>query len=617
MRAVSIESRHVVALLFRTILLMAISLFAVGADAHAQGLESQSDLIATIVRKGGNKTATAHDPRFGDALVLSASGTAAPHLDASLQMHGGTISFWVKPQWRLDSTDSHTLMSARWNDSRQSYLAISEGWWEPSGIGRLYFIVSNEDTVHCSSERRLPPQIWSLITVTWSSGDHGFCKLFVDDELRATTERSWSGGGSIKQIDLGTDEGTTIRHGRTADASIAALKILSYPVTHRDVIQRYKSEEDPQDFYSKKWAWLDQPTDITGSSVAGTAVPVKNFQRVIFDEDMAWATGPASIDNILRRISEAGFNVYVPCIWHGRGALFPSHVAPPDPRLKDLFAHGWDPLQYLVKKAHAQRIAVYPGFTVVRREDSAHPEWAERGTPQGAYDIHRPEFREFATDLMIDAVSRYDIDGVNLDYIRAMGICTSDFCQHDYRDRAGFNLLEDNANGAPVTTARQRIQSWQDSAVGALVHDFSNKARALKPGLIISIDGYAMSSESQRPLEGRDELSWANRGWIDIIFHMDYNREVDITLEQSARSHLTDPSKLWLLVSNYDLIDSSAAPRPGQWIRKVIDFAKVKQRDKGIGVYLYGQLSDEQIAALQSNSRPQHKAPKILADPST
>ncbi len=570
------------------------SVAVIGADRPTQGLESKTDLMGTIADDEGNRAASTIDPRLGKVVELGGR-TDRLHLNVSLHMDGGTISFWVKPEWKVNSKDSHTLISARWNDSRRSYLAISEGWWEPVGTGRLYFIASNEDIVHCSSALQLPPQIWSLITVTWASGPHGYCKLFIDDELRASTERGWSGGGVLERIELGSDAAATNSSGRTAKASIAGLKVLLYAVAQQDVIQRYKSEEDPETLYTKKWAWLDQ-VDGTTSASSGE---VADFKRAIFDEDNAWSTGPAAIDNILARISAAGFNVYVPCIWHGHGALFPSRVAAPDPRFKDAFAKGWDPLEYLVKHAHALKISVYPWFTVVRREDNAHPEWAEAGTPQGAYDIHQPGFRDFAAQLMLDVMLRYEIDGVNLDYIRAMGVCTSEFCQRNYRERTGKGLLEDYANGAPGTSAWLRIQDWQDSAVSALVRGLSARAREVKPALIISVDGFAVSSQMQRPLEGRDEISWANSGWIDVIFHMDYRPEIDILAVHAARTMLIDQSKLWLLVSNYDLIDNSPEPRTGKWLRKVMDFSQYFERDRGIGVYLYSRLTDEQTDALR------------------
>ena len=47
-----------------------------------------------------------------------------------------------------------------------------------------------------------------------------------------------------------------------------------------------------------------------------------------------------------------------------------------------------------------------------------------------------PEFRHLMANLIAEVVSRYDVDGINLDYVRAIGLCTSDFCQADYQKRS-------------------------------------------------------------------------------------------------------------------------------------------------------------------------------------
>jgi len=575
----------------------------VDGRAHLPGLQSASDLSASIRTQDGKSAAGAPEARFGSTVDLN----GPLNLSASLRMDGGTISFWVKPRWKSGSSVSHTLISARWNDARQSYLALSEGWWEPAGVGRLYFIASNEDIVDCWTDERLPAEIWSLVTVTWASGRQGFCRLYVDDELRAVSGVAWTGGKVLDEITVGGDTAATDARGRMGQARMAALKILDHPVTHRDVMRRYRSEEEPASLYRKKWAWLEgeEPRSSVVPALPGEAAApapvgtvVSGFERVIFDEDMAWASGPAAIDERLRRIAEAGFNVYVPCVWHGGGAWYPSRVAQTDVHLRNRLVRGWDPLAYLVERAHARGIAVYPWFTVVRREDDAHPEWAEPGTPRGAYDVHQPGFHEFAIRMMLDVVSRYDIDGINLDYIRAMGVCISEYCQRAYQTQTGMRLVADYADGAPTAAARRRIESWQDAAVGGLVREFSERARTLKAGLVIAVDGNALHANAQRPLEGRDEPAWANSGWIDVFFSMDYRPEIDIAAVRAARAQMTDPGKLWLLVGNFDSIDEHPESRSGTWLAKVMEFARRSRQEKGIGVYLYGLLDDDQIAEL-------------------
>ena len=177
-------------LLTLTILLMFGScLFAKLALATTNG-HLLSDL-GNSQRVGFLRTKSVHDPdvveKNGKEILgmvkLQKNESARAKLLHPLNSAEGTISFWVKPQWGSDSRVSHTLMNAQWGDSRKSYMVISNGWWEPVGTGRLYFILSNEDLAFCSSDRELPNKVWSLVTAVWKAGKDGSCKLFVDDVL--------------------------------------------------------------------------------------------------------------------------------------------------------------------------------------------------------------------------------------------------------------------------------------------------------------------------------------------------------------------------------------------------------------------------------------------------
>jgi len=467
--------------------------------------------VPNIKGPNGDSIEPVADSRFGWVIDLGKSGPGAAQLARPLRKEQGTISFWVRPDWEPQSSESHALLTAEWNDSKHGYLAISDGWWEPTGSRRLYFIVSSEDLAHCSSDIRLPSRVWSLLTAVWSGGEGGYCRLFVDDELRAQTKQRLPPGRSADTVYLGVDSAASNRKGRLGKAAVYGLAILDRPATHKEVIQRYEAEETPESLYEKKWAWLESGVARKSANGQVARQNQDGAKRAIFDEDFGWSVSQAAIDQRLARIKKTGFNIYVPCVWHGQGTLYPTAAAWPDKRLAQRFAAGWDPLAYLLQQAHTLGIAVYPWITVARREDQSHPEWASAGTPDGAYDVHSAEFRKFAVDLMLDLVKRYDVDGINLDYIRAMGICISQSCQRDYESSSGFDLLRDHAILNEDAAARRRIQAWQDAAVADIVSRVSAGAKAIKPALAISVDGHAVSSEADRPLEGRDEIDWQTK----------------------------------------------------------------------------------------------------------
>lgn len=162
--------------------------------------------------------------------------------------------------------------------------------------------------------------------------------------------------------------------------------------------------------------WLDRGTLVQAGSEAGLAV--------IFDRLAA-----AGINTVFLETVNAGY------------PIFPSQVAPQqNPQLQ-----GWDALASAVKLAHQRGMqlhawvwvfaagnerhnqllglpANYPGPII-----AAHPSWANYdnqgklapvGQPKPFLDPANPEVRDYLLSLFKEIVTRYPVDGLQLDYIR-------------------------------------------------------------------------------------------------------------------------------------------------------------------------------------------------------
>ncbi|MCG3117435.1 MAG: family 10 glycosylhydrolase [Candidatus Manganitrophus sp. SA1] len=544
------------------------------------------------------------DQERGRSLQLTAETFAEIKPSQALSAKAGTLSFWMKPLWEQESEKSHTFLTLPWADSQKSYMAVSHGWWEPLGSKRLYFILSNEESIHCSALYGFDLEAWVMITAVWESGDPGYCKLYVNGEKIAENQKTFSGdyvnGGPLY---LGTDKGTTSQKGRGAESLLGSLIIFDRPFSSQEVFQFYQTQEkDLAAAYDRKWEWLN--TGLTVPLVQRRDRQGRLIEnRAIFDEAMSWAFSKEAADKILSRVKAAGFNIYIPCVWHGRGTYYPSRIASTDPKVASKIPLGYDPLAYLIQKAHSMGIEVHPWFTVVKRESAEYAQFFDEGVPEGAFDIHNIEFRKFIRELILDVVRRYDIDGLNLDYIRAMGLCTSVDCQNNYYRATGFPLLEDLTQSSVDESARWRLQKWQDVAVTDIVKNLSTQARILKPKLIISIDGQPKAPGGElRALEGRDELAWANYDWVDVVFGMDYRQRIDFENVDAVRSTLKQPEKMIVLFGNYDKMDdqSEAIPRTGDLVAKYAAFAQRRWPGTGMGLYIYSKLTDEQVNALRT-----------------
>jgi uncharacterized lipoprotein YddW (UPF0748 family) len=309
---------------------------------------------------------------------------------------------------------------------------------------------------------------------------------------------------------------------------------------------------------------------------------------------MAWATEQGA-SRLIGRIKKAGFNVLLPCVWHGRGARYPSKVAVPESNSE----YFTDPLKRIIAIAHSQGIEVHPWFTVTLRQRDFYNEFYDQGTPANAFDVHKPAFRQFIVDMVIDVVTRYDVDGINLDFIRSMGGCTSESCQADYRRKFKRELLIDLATWITRPDLASYVQQWIDQAITAIVCEIYIKAKSIKPNVIISVDGALLNPYGRR--EGRDELAWANAGLVDAIFHMDYGIIPDYVRFDQAVMHINDPRKVIFLAANYEKRNSTIISRDPLALSMIIKNA-THHWPWGIGVYLYSMLSDEQIEKLLSES---------------
>jgi uncharacterized lipoprotein YddW (UPF0748 family) len=325
-------------------------------------------------------------------------------------------------------------------------------------------------------------------------------------------------------------------------------------------------------------------------------------KRAILDGDIPLWTKREYVDQALARIKEAGFTVYMPTVWQGRGTAWPSKYAPWDTQLADRSKMNFDPLRYLIQKAHELGIEVHPWFTLTLRQSDIFPEFALSGMPMKAFDIHNPQFRELMLKLIDEVVTGYDVDGVNLDYVRAIGLCPSVACQEEYKQRYKRDLEGDSLLFKVLPGTVPSLKEYQETAVTTLVQAISEAVRVKKPRILISADVFV----GHAPLsQGQNSIYWVNNGLVDGTFRMDYSRRINIESMDSTRRELSNPNRQGLLISNMsnpDELSLGQKPfaRDGKWLADTISMVFTRWPETGIAVYFYKYLTDEQIAALKN-----------------
>lgn len=290
--------------------------------------------------------------------------------------------------------------------------------------------------------------------------------------------------------------------------------------------------------------------------------------RAILDEGLNWVVKSSSergTDRLCERIKRAGFNVFVPNVWHGRGATWPTNLAPWDDRFPQPL--GFDPLHHLIETAKRYELEVHPWFNVGLRQREFFPEFTARKGSE-SFDFHNPAFRDFIVNLILDVVEKYPIHGINLDFVRFSS------------PRPGFDTV-------------------QEAAVGEVVRRVSRQAKSINPKLVVSVDAAPWLPAIKQ--YGQDAPKWADEGFVDVIYSMQYQYSPNFEIIRQIQSKMQRPETMVVMVGNFDRVgpQQKVVPRDPKRLCELIDESRTVSMNRGVALYLYGLLSEEQIDLLQ------------------
>ncbi|WP_405815079.1 family 10 glycosylhydrolase [Streptomyces sp. NBC_01390] len=192
---------------------------------------------------------------------------------------------------------------------------------------------------------------------------------------------------------------------------------------------------------------------------------------------------------------------------------------------------GWDPLGTAVEEAHARGLELHAWFNPYRVANNTdpskliashparrHPDWV---VPYGGklyYNPGLPEVRRFVQDAMLDAVRKYDIDGVHWD-------------DYFYPYPVAGQTFDDDAEFAKYGGAFPDRASWRRDNIDKLVLETAARIKAVRPGADFGISPFgvwrnaatdALGSDTRAGVQTYDDLyadtrKWVRQNWIDYI----------------------------------------------------------------------------------------------------
>ena len=290
---------------------------------------------------------------------------------------------------------------------------------------------------------------------------------------------------------------------------------------------------------------LDEPTEIRG-------VWLTNI-----DSDVLFKR--QNISNAIETLDQLNFNTLYPTVWNWGHTLYPSQVA------EKVIGHSLDPeeglqgrdvLQEIVEQGHDKSMAVIPwfefGFMAPADSELAqrHPDWlTQRRNGSKIWlegNVHkrvwlnplRPEVQQFITDLIVEIVSNYDVDGIQLD--DHFGF-PSDFGYDNFTVQ--LYQQEHGGQSPPINYQDREWIRWRANKITDYAKQLFRAIKDSNPNALVSLSPNPQEFSLESFL--LDWQRWERTGLIEELILQVYRRNLrDFLRElaqpevQAARHHI-------------------------------------------------------------------------------
>nr|WP_235355307.1 glycoside hydrolase family 10 protein [Aliterella atlantica] len=255
--------------------------------------------------------------------------------------------------------------------------------------------------------------------------------------------------------------------------------------------------------------------------------------------------GRDRLSSAIKTLKELNFNTLYPTVWNWGYTLYPSPVAQkvigrsqdPEPGLK-----GRDMLKETIAQGHQKGMDVIPWFEFgfMAPADSSlaqrHPNWltsrrdGSKIWKEGKHDRvwlnpFRPEVQNFIQNLIVEIVSKYDVDGIQFD--DHFGL-PSELGYDAYTTRLYKN--EHRGKNPPANPKDPEWVRWRADKITQYLQRVFKAVKARKPNCVISI-----APNPQRvsyDLFLADWEKWERLGLVEELVLQVYRNDLNVFISE-------------------------------------------------------------------------------------
>ena len=363
----------------------------------------------------------------------------------------------------------------------------------------------------------IPPSEGNQIT-SFSLPDYFLNANIINDKIVLNLLYGTDLSQILVEMEVSENATATIANNETVDlSSINTISVTSQAGTER--------------VYTLEKNYAPQETGVRGVWLTNVASDVLSTRQ--------------RIAQAMQLLSDLNFNTVFLVAWNKTQTPHPSQVltntlAPlNNPNIQTQFDPNRDILQEVIEEAHSRNLKVIAwfeygfasqygnannGFNAVLQ---AHPDWASRdanglvANKNGFYwmNAFHPDVQNLMTDLILEVVSNYDVDGIQGDDRLPAITSTSgydDYTVQRYRD-------EHAGADPPASSSNDSWIKWRANILSDYAETLYNRVKSIKPNCLVTFSPSAYSFSLYNYLQ--DWPEWVNRNTVEILSPQLYRYE--------------------------------------------------------------------------------------------
>lgn len=312
---------------------------------------------------------------------------------------------------------------------------------------------------------------------------------------------------------------------------------------YQEQIQAYQQKNDSK-IKELKLTITNRADQIRMKIVESKPVQLRAFW--LDNGTFASLDGRAGVQKLLDTAQKANFNLIFPETFYKGKTVIPDNEL----FIQDSQFENWqgDPLKILIEEAKKRKIEIHPWVWVFNENTSGspgiilkeNPEWANKDKDGNIVSYHNSSWlspasedvRKFLQKRYLYLVENYDIQGINLDYIRF---------PEEYRGSFGYDKSsverfkkEYGIDPFEIKSSSSNFSLWneyRENLITEMVKETSEMLKNADPGLLISAD----------VIPGRDEARyralqnwslWLKEDYLDFVVPMTYTENLFFELSR-------------------------------------------------------------------------------------